>query len=164
MKQEDLNEILQEHKLWVTSHGTEGCRAHLFGADLAGADLRGANLRGANLYGANLYGANLFGADLTGANLSKAILYGAYLSEANLYGADLSQTNLSGTNIIRFQFNKHETYYFEGNIQIGCIHKSVTDWLDTYMEVGKRQGYSDAEIFAYGQFIATCYHLHQGSF
>ena len=55
----ELNKILEEHKVWVTSCRESGSRANLCGADLCGADLRDANLCGANLCGADLRGANL---------------------------------------------------------------------------------------------------------
>lgn len=69
MNTNELQKLLDEHKLWVTSMRKSGSRADLYDANLRGADLRGANLRGANLYGANLCGANLCDANLCGANL-----------------------------------------------------------------------------------------------
>ena len=110
--EEELREILEQHKLWLDSNGKEGERADLFDANLTGAnlygvdltraDLTGANLRFANLYRAKLYGANLSDADLsdadlTGANLTFAILRCANLSNANLSDADLSYANLTDT-------------------------------------------------------------------
>jgi len=96
MKQEELNEIIENHLHWIMEDidGWENMRANLYGANLYGADLSGANLSRANLSGANLYGANLYGADLSGANLS-----GANLSRANLSGANLSRANLYGANL-----------------------------------------------------------------
>ena len=73
MDQNELNEILKKHEMWLK--GEEGGER--------------ANLSGADLSGANLYGAILFGANLRGANLSEANLSGANLSEANLSGANL---------------------------------------------------------------------------
>ena len=72
MDNEELKQILAEHKLWLNSEG--GKRAYLQGADLRRADLRGADLRGA---------------DLQGADLQRADLQGAYLQGAYLRGADL---------------------------------------------------------------------------
>ena len=43
MKQEELQEIIDNHKKWLMDEDG-GCRANLCGADLRGADLRGANL------------------------------------------------------------------------------------------------------------------------
>ena len=57
MDMENLNEVLEDHKKWVS--GTGGEKADLSGADLCMADLRRANLRGANLHGADLCGADL---------------------------------------------------------------------------------------------------------
>ena len=57
MKQSELKAILEDHKLWLESHGKQGKHANLQDADLVGANLRGAHLRGADLMGANLPGA-----------------------------------------------------------------------------------------------------------
>ena len=64
MDAEQLEEILQQHSLWLKDP-KKGKRANL-----RGANLRGANLIGANLIGANLRGANLIRADLGGAKFT----------------------------------------------------------------------------------------------
>ena len=127
MGKNELQEILEQHQLWLDDNGGE--RINLQGADLRGIDLRKANLRGADLQGvrlwgtdlsladlsyanlsnanihnANLYGVNLSNAELHKADLSRAIFDWANLnctdlSYANLYGADLSYANLSGANL-----------------------------------------------------------------
>lgn len=112
----NLKEILEKHRLWVTSGGKEGVRAdlsraNLFGANLIAADLteailiwanlNAANLSGANVIAANLFGANLIAADLSRAKLSAAKLTGANLIGANLSGADLSAADLRGANLNR---------------------------------------------------------------
>ena len=86
---EELQEILEAHKLWIDSGEQEGCRADLSKVDLSRVDLSWTNLREIDLSGADLSWTDLTGADLTGANLS-----GAYLQEANLQGAYLSKTDL----------------------------------------------------------------------
>jgi len=112
MKQEELNEIIENHLHWIMEDidGWENMRADLYGANLSSADLSRADLSranlsranlsradlsSANLSRANLYGADLSRADLSGANLSSANLYGANLSRADLSRADLSGANLS---------------------------------------------------------------------
>ena len=104
MNATELQKVLEEHKVWVTSMRESGSRANLRGANLSGANLRGADLRvanlsGANLIGADLSGANLGGADLRGADLSCANLRGADLRDANLIGADLRGANLIGADL-----------------------------------------------------------------
>ena len=103
MNQEELQKILEAHKIWINSED-DGVRADLSGADLSGADLSEADLRGADLSGADLRGANLSGAYLRGADLSEANLRGANLRRAdlrgaNLRGANLSEANLRGANL-----------------------------------------------------------------
>jgi hypothetical protein len=122
MKQEQLNEILRLHALWLNGD-PNGKRANLRYANLRYANLSGANLSCANLSYANLScadlsyanlscaylsGANLRDANLRDANLSRAYLSyanlsGANLSAANLSGAKLGGANLSGAKLPRFQ-------------------------------------------------------------
>ena len=77
--EEELKEILEQHRLWLNSNGKEGkctnlTNVNLSGADLRRADLIGADLRRANLRRADLRGADLRGANLIGANLTDTIL------------------------------------------------------------------------------------------
>ena len=94
MNKAELDKILDNHKLWLSSGGDKGERADLFDADLRCANLCGANLRCANLCGADLRCANLFDADLRGANLCGADLCGAKLRDADLRCADLCGAKL----------------------------------------------------------------------
>ena len=74
MNQEELNEIIENHKLWLDGKGGEQADlrwAALSGCDLRGAALSGCDLRGADLYGCDLRGANLQGADLYGCDLRR---------------------------------------------------------------------------------------------
>ena len=70
----ELDKILDNHKLWLSSGGKKGERADLTRADLTRANLTGADLRWANLTRANLRWANLTRANLTEANLTRANL------------------------------------------------------------------------------------------
>lgn len=81
---QELEEILDNHKLWLSSNGENGERADLRYADLSNADLRYANLRSADLSSADLRSADLSNADLSNANLRFADLRYADLSNANL--------------------------------------------------------------------------------
>ena len=56
--QEELNEFLRKHKLWLKNE-EGGERANLSGANLSMANLSRADLSGADLSGANLSGATL---------------------------------------------------------------------------------------------------------
>lgn len=89
MKQEELDNILEQHKLWLDTGEKQGKRADLSDANLRGAELRRAILSGADLSGANLSCAILSNADLTGAKL-----WGVNLMDVILRGADLRGANL----------------------------------------------------------------------
>jgi uncharacterized protein YjbI with pentapeptide repeats len=102
----DLDQILADHKKWLTSTGKEGQRANLAEADLAGVNLNGANLTRADLHKAVLREADLRGADLSRANLEDAILSEANLSGAYLFKADLSGANLSDADLKDAILNK----------------------------------------------------------
>jgi hypothetical protein len=108
---EELEEILELHKRWVSSEGGGGQRADLSGANLTDANLTGANLAGADLSGADLTDADLTDADLRGSNLSGANLYMANvyradLADASLSGANLSEADLSWANLAGLDLNK----------------------------------------------------------
>ncbi len=74
--QDELNEILEQHRKWVESEGKEGEKADLFDANLQEADLCVVNFRDANLTVANLQEANLSRAHLRGANLGTDLTFG----------------------------------------------------------------------------------------
>ena len=97
MDTKTINEILNQHKLWMNCNG--GKRADLRGADLRDADLQGADLWGADLRGADLRYADLRDADLRYANLRDADLQGADLRDADLQGADLRDADLRGADL-----------------------------------------------------------------
>ena len=93
MTKEDLNKILENHKLWLYCE-EGGQRANFQCADLEYIDLSNANLRGANFRNANLRNANLRGANLAGANLRNANFVNADLIDADLRNADLRDVRL----------------------------------------------------------------------
>ena len=94
MEASKLNQILDQHLLWIQSNGVQGKCAYFGGANLTGADLKGSNLTGADLNCANLGGADLRFANLWGAFLEGANLTGANLTGANLFHANLSNAIL----------------------------------------------------------------------
>ena len=96
---QELDKIIDNHKLWLSSNGEKGERANLRSANLRSADLSFANLSFADLSFADLSFANLRSADLSFADLSFANLRSADLSFANLRSADLSYADLSYANL-----------------------------------------------------------------
>jgi hypothetical protein len=146
--------------------------AVLSGADLSGAVLSDAVLRGAVLSGAVLSGAVLSGADLSGAVLSNAVLRGAVLSGAVLSGAVLSGADLSGADLsgadlrgadlrdavnvpyITIIGSRHSlTLQRDGQLTVGCHCKPLTWWMEYYKSVGEKEGYDDATVKEYGEYI-----------
>ncbi|HGA8141764.1 TPA: pentapeptide repeat-containing protein [Salmonella enterica subsp. enterica serovar Enteritidis] len=123
MNSADLSNILEEHKVWITSMRESGSRANLRGANLRDADLRDANLRDANLRDADLRGAGLRDADLRGADLRGA----------NLRDADLRGANLRGANLPDLTFVILGEKYFisitNGEyVRAGCQNHTVEEW------------------------------------
>ena len=136
MDQETLNQILADHKLWL-SDDTKGKYADLQGAYLQGAYLLGAALRGANLRGANLRDAGLQGADLRRADLRWADLRRADLRDAKLQGADLRYADLQGAdlrrapaaiNMIAGHIADYYWYAANGRARIGCQEHAASFW------------------------------------
>ncbi len=122
ISQEELKQILEQHKLWITSNQSQGNRAYLREADLRGANLRGADLRGAdlrwaNLRGADLQGANLRRADLRWADLRRADLRRADLRWADLRWADLQGADLQGANLRRADLQGAMNLFYTHNVE-----------------------------------------------
>ncbi|EIO4536671.1 pentapeptide repeat-containing protein [Salmonella enterica] len=143
MNSADLSNILEEHKVWITSMRESGssadlrganlfdanlCGANLFDANLCGANLFGADLRGANLFDANLFDADLRGADLRGANLFDADLRGADLRGANLFDADLCGADLPDLTFVILG-EKYFISITNGEyVRAGCQNHTVEEW------------------------------------
>jgi hypothetical protein len=128
MEQQELNEIIAKHKLWL--EGKEGgIRADLRYADLRDANLRDADLRDANLRDADLLGADLSNANLRDADLRYADLRDADLRDADLRDADLRDANLLGADIIIIKLPIWDAYIHAETVRIGCQHHKHDEWL-----------------------------------
>ena len=157
----NIEKILNDHYIWLSSGGEEGIRANLSEANLSGAILSKANLFRANLSGADLSEAYLYLANLYEANLYKANLYEANLSGADLSGANLSKANLSkadlsfieGKDIFTFSFNKNFGYYCDGYIKIGCKYMNIDQWIEKGERIGIDNSYSKTDISRYLKII-----------
>jgi DNA-binding NarL/FixJ family response regulator len=152
----NVDAIVADHVLWLTSKGAEGKRATFQGMDLAGADLSGtvlanatfrdvdmsdsflvesrldgadfryAVLGAANLGKANLGVAQLRHADLRLANLEGASLRGADLSGARLGGAKLAGADFTGVTLISADLREADLSQVE-NLRQSQVDKAVCD-------------------------------------
>ncbi|MGD2269877.1 MAG: pentapeptide repeat-containing protein [Desulfobacterales bacterium] len=110
----ELKECIEDHRLWLESHGEHGHRAVLNGFDLSDLDFQGVKLKGAHLLGADMTRILLRAADLTGAELVGCGLEHAGFQWANLAGANISETSLAGGPSAVHQF-------FRGDPRIGRL-------------------------------------------
>ena len=94
----NINQIIEQHALWLATNGEEGSRA-------------------------NLDCANLNGANLTHVNLTRANLTHANLDYANLNGASGNLNNIKSV----FCDTYPVTYTAEV-MQIGCQYHKLEDW------------------------------------
>jgi hypothetical protein len=131
--QEQLNEILKLHKLWLLDN-TKGQRADLSNADFRHADFSYTNLSNANFSNTNLSNANFNYAYLDYANFSNANLKYANFSNTNLSNAYLNYANFSfAKNIIAFQkLNGRMCYAVKHTncimIQAGCFWNNINEF------------------------------------
>ena len=163
-----LEKILRKHQLWL-SNETDGKLADLRGANLKESNLRGADFRDADFSGADFVGADLEGADFVGADLRGADLRLANLRWANLEGADLRGADLGADleganlndadlrnatgNFVIGYLGKHHAIAVDGYISIGCMTSTYKQWLEYGEEIGKDNGYTDAEVADYMDWI-----------
>ncbi len=134
ISEQELKNILDKHGKWLRNE-ENGERANLRYANLRSADLRSADLRYANLRYANLRSADLRSADLRSADLRSA-------------------------DLVIFQFQRHTAYYtFDGSLIIGCHVLPITEWAETFEQIGIKEQYTPLQIKIYGQFIMNCLQL-----
>lgn len=103
---EQLKQILEQHKLWLDTGGKEGKKANLSGAVLIKTNLAQVNLAQANLEQVKLGGADLWQANFEKANLQEASLIHTDLTEANLKGANLKIANLANSDLSGTDFTQ----------------------------------------------------------
>ena len=130
MEASKLNQILEQHKLWIETNGVQGERANLEGAYLGGANLRGADLGSANLRGADLGSANLTGASLAGADLRDANLEGADLTGAIL--PDISW--IKAGCLVRLNRIKYKFYLKKENKLINFVQDNIGFFIQDNVE------------------------------
>ncbi len=132
---DELKQILEDHKKWLESGGKEGKQAILSGlqleetdlseSDLSEASLGEANLKNANLQFAKLQNAQIPKADLREANLTLAILKNANLNKTNLEGADLTYADISGASFVYSKLNRVEFINTEGIKEASFAHANL---------------------------------------
>ena len=93
MEQEELNEVLRLHKLWL--RGDEPGKR----ADMQEVDMRHADLRGADLQDTDLRETDLRGADMRGADARDADMRDADMRDADMRGTDARGTNMQGADL-----------------------------------------------------------------
>ncbi|MFO1242106.1 MAG: pentapeptide repeat-containing protein [Rickettsiales bacterium] len=99
VNQEQVDDMLRRHVLWLETHGAEGKRVNF-----RNVDLRNVSLAGANLTQASLRGAILTGVDMTAvgtmqeADFTEAMLNGANFSGTNLRRANFASVTAEGAN------------------------------------------------------------------
>ena len=165
MNQEELNEILENHRLWLENHAKGEC-ADLSHTDLSHTDLSRADLRCSDLSYINLKYANLNEADLIGANLSHADLRYANLEKASLIGANLSKANLSKANLNRVALEEIKIYKTtlpknykilnsvfiilankkDKIIKIGCECYTIEKWKQIGLNIANMEGLTNKQI------------------
>ena len=116
--EEELEEILRKHMLWLDSDGNVGTRADLRDATLINVSLQGANLVRADLAGVDLRSSYLQKADLQAADLSRANLREANLQSANLRGANLREADLRDAKL-------HFVMFYRSDLQATILANAV---------------------------------------
>jgi hypothetical protein len=141
MTQQELDEIVERHGLWL-NHKEGGARADFSGKDIRYLDLSGRNLWGAHfremiLVGVSFNGTNLGytdfrrayieSTDFIGARLGYASFRHAYFNRVDFSSAscgfiDLRGAETSGTCLIALKLPIWDVYINAQTVQIGSWH------------------------------------------
>lgn len=99
VNQEQVDDMLRRHVLWLDTHGAEGKRVNFRSVDLRNVSLAGANLTQASLRGAILTGVDMTNvATMQEADFTEAVLNGANFSGTNLRRANFASVQAEGAN------------------------------------------------------------------
>jgi len=93
----ELRQILENHKIWLETDGNEGEQAYLCSANLQKTNFSGKNLQNALIKWSNLRLSNFENANLQDAHIEESDLQGAILWEADLQGTHFDYSNLRKT-------------------------------------------------------------------
>ena len=132
ISENQLKEVLNKHRQWLTSKGKEGGKANLVDVNLQQVNLSKANFQEADLTGANLQEATLTGANFKEAQLVFANLKGAVMPQTNLQKANLIEANLQGVLLFGADLqeadllhaNLRGVYLNEANLRAVCLNEA----------------------------------------
>lgn len=123
MDQKRVNEIIKEHKLWLSSNKTKGKQANFSKKRLNNINFHKADLREALFHRADLHGSNFIDAKLEGASFKDC-----YLTWSNLKGADLRNANLEGS-FLWAAFTR-EANFPEKKLNLGSLYELSNIYFD----------------------------------
>ncbi|NKB60974.1 MAG: TIR domain-containing protein [Gammaproteobacteria bacterium] len=115
ISREELDEVLDKHRVWLESEGKQGARAELVECDLTAIDLSETNLKRAILSGSILQNTNLRKSDLRKAEMLETDLFSADLTQADLRQADLWQSDMGETTLV------------DANLSGTCLNETILD-------------------------------------
>ncbi len=149
--EQELDKILNNHKLWLSSGGQKGEKAdlsyaNLSSVDLSAVDLSSSDLSCAYLSYANLSYANLHYAKLSYSNLSCSNLHYANLSYANLGHADLNYTDLSYANFSNANLDFSSFPLWCGGLNVNIDDKIAIQLLYHFVRNVKSSPYTSKEL------------------
>lgn len=143
MTQEDIKEIVVEHKLGLDTEWRHGKLADFSGMDLRGLHFKGMNLQEANFQKTNLKGVNFSGANLSGVDFENADLRQANLRNTNLKTACFNEADIRGAKTFGISISYDETKnticsclvigYFSKKILIASILIAIGVFAPSYL-------------------------------
>jgi uncharacterized protein YjbI with pentapeptide repeats len=149
ISEEELKQILEDHKKWLESDGKEGNQANFENANLEGKSGHRANFEKVNLKGVRFRNSNINHGMLNETILDSAVFYKASLKQADFRKAKLNNSDFrkADLTIARFQKAQLKEANFEKAILINT-HLEETECQDANFRKAKfaNAHFSDAKI------------------
>ena len=136
IKDEKLNEILEQHEIWIKNNKEQGKQATFSGYTLANKTISNKDLSEANFYGAALVNTTFEHTKLENTNFKDTKAIGTNFSDCNLTNANFSLSDLTNANFNKsnIQSAKFINAYLENTNFENCDNKDTADFRNTIKE------------------------------
>lgn len=137
-----------------TIYGGEMWRGEMWGGKMYGGEIDGGKMYGGEIQGGTLRGGEIHGGEIQGGTIRGGEIYGGIIRGGTMRGgAIFGGTILRGMIVTRdpifIILPMHNITVADNMAAVGCEVHDFSHWREYIEEIGKKHGYSEADIALY---------------